>query len=535
MDNIVIADNNADTELQKYGNPFGSRSNGTDYTSTFTLNIPLPKNFSWHIVSKDDSKARKKIKEKILFPVSQGKCGNCYAFATCSVLSDLFLIKYGLSQNPDISPSYLNIHYNVKDKMEGCAGGSPVGAIQQIILEGAVSNKCVDNSICLKDKSCNGLSQDNSSTKDLNTLYTSVGDSCYVNKKDFKDEHDRYFPNKDKNSSEPYYKIYPNYDDKFSQEILGTATNVSDFIKETGTRMAQYPKTWDLLRGDQLEVMKQIYRNGPAIGMTQVLNILMQPFFKHADFENVFDGLFFDSVVWDDSGKYTFQNPQLVNCNITPPENYSLQFDGGHAIAIVGYGVSEKEIPLMDFNTGKIIKIKNIPFWWVRNSWGQAWNPTYKGFFKLPMYPFNKVIQVDVPIGQHTINNLPASIPSPYTKDKTGMGGILFIEAGDIKEYTNHESNAYYKKYPNFTSDRYINTDRNYYEISNLDFVVSGGVMLNADGKALSGQALTNITSGKYSHSKKTLTYTDFFLIGVVIILIIFIVYKYKWIRQQFL
>lgn len=518
---IIYPENNADTQLQKYGNPFGSRKNGIDYTSTFTLDVPLPKNFSWHIVDKSDSKQRQKVKELILGSTSQGKCGNCYAHALSAVLSDLFLIKYGLAHNPDLSSTYMNIHY--AKKLQGCAGGNPVEALQIVKDEGLVSNKCVDNSVCMKNNICNGVSHDNASTGELNKLYQSVGDGCYVNRSDFRDEHDLYFPKID-SKNEPYFKVYPNYDDAFSKEILDDSKTAEEFVKMTGSRIQEYPKTWNLLRNDQEEVMKQIYRNGPAVGMILVLNSLMQPFFKLDAFEDVFDGLFFDSVVWRPDGKYEFQNPQLVNANLPQPEGYKLDFDGGHAISIVGYGVCEKEIPVMDFNTNKVMKIKNIPFWWVRNSWGSSWNPKYKGFFKLPMYPFNKVIQVDVPIGQVQIGGKPATIPSPFNKEQ-GMGGILFLEAGDIKEYKNHVSNDYYKQNPEFTSDKYIVDNKNYYEISNLDFVVEGGVLMNAQGKAIRNPIPSGLSSGKVIHKSYMRHLENVFLVTLMLAIISFSVY----------
>jgi hypothetical protein len=471
------------------------------------------------------------VKLLILGSTSQGKCGNCYAHALAGVLSDLFLIKYGLAHNPDLSSTYMNIHYS--KTLEGCAGGNPIEALIEVSKDGLVSNKCVDNSVCMRNSSCNGVSHDNASTKDLNKLYQSVGDGCYVNRSDFRDEHDLYFPKND--NKKPYFKVYPNYDKDFSKEILNGATTAEEFIKQTGSRMVEYPKTWDLLKKDQEEVMKQIYRNGPAVGMILVLNTLMQPFFKIDAFDDVFDGLFFDSVVWKHDGTYEFQNPQLVNCNLPQPENYKIEFDGGHAISIVGYGVSEKEIPLMDFNTNKVVKVKNIPFWWVRNSWGDKWNPKYKGFFKLPMYPFNKVIQVDIPIGQVKIGGKPATIPSPFNEEQ-GMGGILFLEAGDIKEYKNHTSNDYYKENPEFTLDKYLKDNKNYYEVSNLDFVVEGGVLLNSSGKPLKNPIPSGLSSGEVKHKVFLRNLENMFLIILSLIFIgLFILFFMKHLRIKFI
>ena len=474
---MIIAENYADIRIQKYDKPFGSRYNGTDYNSTFTLDVPLPKDFSWNIITDKDNNSIKLIKERTLNSVNQGKCGNCYAFALASVLSDLFVIKYGLQENPDLSASYMNVHYT---ELNGCGGGNPVEALKYLFKDGVVSKRCLDNSVCLTNSKCNGQDADNTPSSELNKLYRAIGEGCYKN---VKKEHKLYFPEKG-SDKEVYFKVYPNYDQTLADEILKGAKSSKDFVENTQEGITSYPGAWPILKESQEEARKQIYRNGPGVGMCLILNNLMQPFYKNKDFEDTFDGLFFDSIVWNSDGSFEYQNPQLINCGISQPNNYKLSFDGGHAFAVIGFGVSEKEIPMMDFKTNKIVKVKNIPFWWIRNSWGEEWNPKYKGCFKLPMYPFNKVTQIDIPLGEYLINNQPVTVPVPYVGKREGMGGILFIEAGNLVDYKNYESNMYYKNNPDFSSSAsYLEyKDPYYYTTSSQKYIIKGGVLRDSKG-----------------------------------------------------
>ena len=484
MNEFPFPENSADIRIQQFNKPFGTRYNGTNLNSTFNTNVTIPKNFSWNIITDDDNESIKLVKERILKPISQGVCGNCYAVALAGVLSDLFLIKYGLNENPDLSSSYLNIHYTgMNDNIKGCGGGNPVSALKAISKDGIVGKKCVDNSVCLTNPQCNGMDKDNVPSSELNNLYNTIGEGCYKN--DNK-SHKLYFPEVE--DKDVYFKVYPNYDRDLANEILHGAKTANDFVENTDTGLLTYPSGWNILHTDQKEAMTQIYRNGPGVGMAILLNNFMYSFYRHPDFENTFDGIFFDSVVWNDDGSHTYQNPQLVNCGIRHPPDYSLEVDGGHAVAVIGYGVSDKEIPLFDFKTNKLVNVKNIPFWWVRNSWDTTWNPKYKGCVKIAMYPFNKVTQFDVPIGEHIIDKNPVTIPVPYVGNRVGVGGILFIEAGDIVDYKNYESNKYYQNNPDLTDNsKYLKyEDPEYYTTTSQKYIVKGGVKRDANAKFVS-------------------------------------------------
>lgn len=66
---------------------------------------------------------------------------------------------------------------------------------------------------------------------------------------------------------------------------------------------------------------------------------------------------------------------------------YSIEKDaivGSHSVVIVGWGI-EKNAKYKE-------KTVNLPYWFCRNSWGSDWGEN--GYFKLAMYPYNRVCQV---------------------------------------------------------------------------------------------------------------------------------------------
>ena len=60
---------------------------------------------------------------------------------------------------------------------------------------------------------------------------------------------------------------------------------------------------------------------------------------------------------------------------------------GLHAISIVGWGVAKN----IQYDNDKV---GDVPYWHCRNSWGKKWGNA-GGYFKMAMYPFNKIAQFD--------------------------------------------------------------------------------------------------------------------------------------------
>jgi len=477
--------NNATLSIQRYAQPFGSRANISTTDSSFAIGVKIPENFNWIQPTGDDSTDTKEIKKRILKPHDQAACGNCYAFASAAVLSDLFTIKYGYRTNPDLSPSFMNANY---PELGGCSGGDPVHALDSMLKSGISSNKCVDNSVCLTNKICTGK-RAVSDTR-LNGLYEGIGKGCYANENM---EHMIYRPlaSKDKPNNASI-KIYPNYDPDLQHEVYKSyIDDIPGFIKHDGERLNKFPEGWKYLPGSEQEARVQIYKNGPGIGLMLVTSNFMDNFWVHDKFIDEFDGIFLDRIVWNKDGSYSVHDPRLVRVN-NPKQTGPITFEGGHAVAVIGYGISSKPIPVKDFADNKVI-YKHVPFWWVRNSWSTDWNPTgglkkgndkteMAGCVKIAMYPFNKVAQFDIPIDQHEQDY---AVPARQTGYIYGLGGIIFTEAGDNPEpYKVTENNNYKKTYPDLSdSSKYLNIPYFYHFGSPTEeYVVPGGVIKNFMG-----------------------------------------------------
>lgn len=91
----------------------------------------------------------------------------------------------------------------------------------------------------------------------------------------------------------------------------------------------------------------------------------------------------------------------------TNPEGVYLEknlgsYAGSHAVSIVGWGKAK-------------VDDRFIPYWHVKNSWGTQWGDA--GFFKIAMYPYNLVSQLDV------------SVPVPVGDDQVSYsGGIMTFD-----------------------------------------------------------------------------------------------------------
>jgi hypothetical protein len=93
---------------------------------------------------------------------------------------------------------------------------------------------------------------------------------------------------------------------------------------------------------------------------------------------------------------------------------------GGHAVSIVGWGVE----PSITLN-GKVIK--NVSYWWVRNTWGTDWGIKMNnmgGYCKYAMADYDNDINTDVALEQ----------------DNDGYGGVILFEPDDDIELSNYDS-----------------------------------------------------------------------------------------------
>lgn len=138
------------------------------------------------------------------------------------------------------------------------------------------------------------------------------------------------------------------------------------------------PKAVSLDKGDLDEdnftntIKKHIYTNGPVQG-----GFLVFDNFIHGGFTKVNGGVYLENGTYG-KGEVHFDPDQL---------NVNKYYKGSHAIAIIGWGI-EKGV-VVDNEGNK----KDVPYWYCRNSWTEKWGDG--GYFKMAMYPFNKLVQFD--------------------------------------------------------------------------------------------------------------------------------------------
>lgn len=149
---------------------------------------------------------------------------------------------------------------------------------------------------------------------------------------------------------------------------------------------------------DAVNIVKShIYNHGPVIGGYHVYSNFFSGDFTKSK------GVYLEYVDYASSLKY-FASP-------------SPQWSGSHAVVIIGWGV-EKDVTIMDDNGKEAVA--DVPYWYVRNSWSANWGAD-GGYFKIAMYPFNRLAQFEKMV----------IVSTPGGRAQTG--GIITFQCGDIK------------------------------------------------------------------------------------------------------
>lgn len=111
----------------------------------------------------------------------------------------------------------------------------------------------------------------------------------------------------------------------------------------------------------------------------------------------------------------------IENVNYESDDSYFLTqqspFTGSHAVCVIGWGI-EKAIRVKV--NGKE-EVTDVPYWYVRNSWGKEWGMD-NGFFKMAMYPYNNISQFEM------------SVVISDSKGNFESGGFIMFEAGNIEK-----------------------------------------------------------------------------------------------------
>ena len=220
------------------------------------------------------------------------------------------------------------------NKQLQCGGGNPALLLEYISQYGIVSNHCVDYSWCTENPKCSGEATKHFETnaKVLSDLIpTSVDQICGCYNDDVK-----------------FHVYYTNAPEAVSMGLGGLHG-----ITFTNT------------------IKKHIAYNGPVQG-----GFIVFKNFMDGGFSKINGGVYLEKGVYK-NGTIKFDDKQI------DPSNYG----GSHAVSIIGWGIQEGVI--IDNNGNK----ESVPYWYCMNSWSDRWADG--GYFKMAMYPYNKIAQFD--------------------------------------------------------------------------------------------------------------------------------------------
>lgn len=417
---IIISPYNSDIDFEKVP-PIKLSSDDFKFLSVFGDKIENSKmmdQFSWCIPLKTDSPEILRKKKLISPPKSQGFCGNCWAVAISTTLSDCFVV-YGLiNWAPSVSATYLlscvsqsfateakkenerKKNAKIKELEEikkkpdilglyGEDGSSTevpgdeifyfdnrqclgVNIADVILYLGytqtpLLDTSCIDYSWCNREL-CNNPNIEEILKNDYETHMRLINKlipvcGCYDNK-----------------NSKLMYKV-----DKNPQRLSMSYGNVSEFVFR------------DILKA-------HILSYGPAIAGFVILSD-----FSDGNFTSFNGGIYFDRA------NYSIYDPSISTKLTFIDDSTKKKVDGFHAASIVGWGIE----PNIQYDNDKI---GSVPYWHIRNSWGTDWGDN--GFFKLAMYPFNKIVQIEMATFASLSNDT----------IKGNLGTTILIKATSIPE-----------------------------------------------------------------------------------------------------
>ncbi len=324
------------TNLSSY-DPREHEHSGKTHPRELHTHKNVHENFSWAVPTQHDTPLDL-VKKSLIHKVStQHACGSCWAVSFADTMSDCFVVAGAVGWSPNISATYLMSCIPSGNLHNMCLGGNPAAIAPYLEREGVADTSCMDYSWCSGDSElCKSVSS--ARHFDAQTLATKLND----------------------NIPKPcgcYYKGIKKY-----LYQLDSGSDVFFINKKTPI---------DVFRNS---VKSHILDFGPVIGGYVVL-------------KNFFTGNFTDpnlnGGVYLDRADYN----GYKGGNLRFSDSMTSEAAGLHAISIVGWGVAKN----IQYDNDKV---GDVPYWHCRNSWGEKWG-NEGGFFKIAMYPFNKIAQFD--------------------------------------------------------------------------------------------------------------------------------------------
>ena len=241
----------------------------------------LPSTFNWKDITNTDTPDIIRKKKLIQKPSNQGACGSCWAFTTCSVISDHFVVSGVVDWMPNLSVTYALTCY----PQNQCEGGNPAILINDITEKGIPSDNCIDYSWCETNENCIQI-RELISEESLSKLIPSCG--CYNNTK----------------------------------HLMFNIDNTTKSIYIDNEKNMDVNKV-------QLIVKNQIFTKGPVIAGFIIFKNFNNGYFTHVN-----QGIYFEKGVYDKHNEIKFSDEQTSDENLI----------GGHAVSIIGWGIAENII-----------------------------------------------------------------------------------------------------------------------------------------------------------------------------------------------
>lgn len=299
-------------------------------------------NFSWNIVTDEDDET---ISEKklLIHPIqNQHMCGSCWAMAMAAVISDCFVVSGLTSWMPNIAPTFIMMVVPPQDGNAQCNGANPAEVAVALEKIPVADNSCIDYSWCSND----------------NQLCTSSSAAAH---------------------------FASSFGDKLNEKIpISSSENLGACYFPTEKFLFQIDEGSDVFfvkDGVSPELFRKVIKAhivdfGPPLAGYAVLRNFVDGHFTDP---NINQGIYFERA------DYSSPLPRLKFSDVS-----DFDVTGFHAVRVLGWGMG-KNVQYDNF------KIGDVPYWIAANSWGDKWGQQ-NGYFKIAMYPFNKLSQFDAQV-----------------------------------------------------------------------------------------------------------------------------------------